>query len=125
MMKRILVPAFLALLGPLPAQAADPALFHLAVKDAPVENGKVLDIEFKEVERTPDASTVRIIRRSGGSVSSSMFVVRGLCGLARARGQQYVTGERIDKEHMRVTFPDTPPEGGKGFTMAQCELLHY
>jgi len=125
MMMRILAPACLMLLAPVLAQAADPALFHLAVKDVPVENGKVLDIEFNEVERTPDASTVQIIRRSGGSVSSSMFVVRGLCGLARARGQQYVTGERIDREHMRVSFPDTPPERDKGFTMAQCELLHY
>lgn len=124
-MKRILAPVVLSLLASLPAQAADPALLHLAVKDVPVENGKVLDIEFTEVERTPDASTVRIVRRSGGSVSSSMFVVRGLCALARARGQQYVAAERVGKETMRVTFPATPPEPEKGFTMAQCELLHY
>jgi len=124
-MKRIIAPVFLALLTPMLAQAADPPLFHLAVKDVPVENGKLLDIEFNEVERTPDSSTVQIVRRAGGSVSSSMFVVRGMCGLARARGQQYVAGERVDKEHMIVTFLKAPPERDKGFTMAQCELLRY
>jgi len=124
-MKRTLAFTLLALIAPFLAHAADPPLFHLAVKNVPVENGNMLDIEFKEVERTPESSTVQIVRRAGGSVSSSLFVARGICGLARARGQQYVTGERIDKEHMRVTFPATPPEPDKGFTMAQCALLHY
>ena len=123
-MKHTIASALLALLAPF-AHAANPPLFQLAVKNVPVENGKALDIEFNEVERAPESSTVQILRRSGGSVSSSMFVVRGMCGLARARGQQYVAGERIDKEHMRVTFPATPPEPDKGFTMAQCDLLHY
>jgi hypothetical protein len=57
-----------------------------------------------------------------------MFIVRGLCGLARARGKHYIVTTRIadgEKERYTVTFPQVPPELGKGFTMEQCELLGY
>lgn len=117
----------LALAAPI-AQAGDSELFHLVVKDVPVENGKVLDMEFHEIERNAEASTVQITRRSGGSVSSSMFILRGMCGLARARGAQNFTPVRIageEKERFTVSFSQDPPDAGKGFTMAQCALLRY
>jgi len=106
---------------------AETPLFHLVVSDQPVENGKVLDMEFHEIERDADGSTVQIIRRSGGSVSSSMFIVRGLCGVVRSRGKQYVVSEPVAGEGVRyrLTFPDTPPEQGKGWTIAQCDLLGF
>jgi hypothetical protein len=110
------------------ALASDPELFHLSVKDVPVENGKVLNMEFHEIERTTDSSTVQIARQSGGSVSSSMFILRGMCGLARSRSAQYFVPTRIvgeEKERFTVTFPQVPPAPGKGFTMAQCDLLRY
>jgi hypothetical protein len=108
-------------------QAADPQLFHLAIADVSVENGKVLNMEFQEVAREAGASTVQITRRSGGSVSSSMVILRGICGLARSRGKQHFVTEQVVGESNRytVTFPETPPEPGKGFTIAQCELLRY
>lgn len=125
-MKRLLV-IVACLYSPLMSFAAEPALFHLAVKDAPVENGKVLDMDFQEVTRAPEASTIVVTRRSGGSVSSSMFILRGMCGVARARGKAYFVPERIagEGERYTATFSDTPPAPGKGFTMEQCELMHF
>lgn len=127
-MKQVLVLAAVLAMTPLVAPASDPELFHLSVKDVPVENGKVLDMEFQEIERKTDSSTVQIARRSGGSVSSSMFVLRGMCGLARSRGARYFVPIRIageDKGRYTVSFPQVSPEPGKGFTMAQCELMRY
>lgn len=127
-MKRLVVLAGILALAPPGALASDPALFHLSAKDVPVENGKVLDMAFQEIERKTDSSTVRIARRSGGSVSSSMFILRGMCGLARSRSAQYFIPTRIageESERYAVTFPPVAPEPGKGFTMAQCELLRY
>ena len=127
-MTRLFVFAGSLALTPLSAFATDPTLFHLAAKDVRVENGKVLNMEFHEVERKTDSSTVQIARRSGGSVSSSMFILRGMCGLARSRSAQYFIPTRIageDTERYTVTFPQVTPEPGKGFTMAQCELMRY
>lgn len=127
-MQRIAVLAILLLIAPFAsAQAADPPLFHLAVADVPAENGKVLNMEFQEVAREAASSTVQITWRSGGSVSSSMFTLRGMCGLARSRGKQHFVTEQVAGERGRfiVTFPELAPEPGKGFTMAQCELLRY
>lgn len=41
-------------------------LVHLAVKSQPAENGKVLNMEFRETERTADASIVNVTFISGG-----------------------------------------------------------
>lgn len=121
------IPALFIALFSFAAQAAEPPLFHLSVADAPVENGKVLDMEFEEVQRDEATSTVQVTRRSGGSVSSSMFVLRGMCGLARARGKQNFAIRPVDGDKTRfmVTFPDAPPAVGKFFTMAQCDLMRY
>jgi hypothetical protein len=126
-MKRTITLAALMLLAPFAAHAADPQLYHLAVADAPVENGKLLDMEFVEVAREAGASTVQITRRSGGSVSSAMFILRGMCGLAHSRGKRNFVPQQLAGEPDRytVTFPETPPEAGKGFTITQCELLRY
>ena len=126
-MRRYLPLALVILFTPFAAQASDPPLFQLAAADAPVENGKMLNMEFQELKREAETSTVQITRRSGGSVSSSMFVLRGMCGLARLRGKQNFVAEQVagDSNRFTVSFPATPPEGGKGFTMAQCELMRY
>lgn len=127
-MQRLFILAGILALTPVSALASDTALFQLSVKDVPVENGKVLNLEFREIERTADASIVQIAQRSGGSVSSSMFILRGMCGLARSRSAQYFIATRIAgeaTERYTVTFPQGAPEPGKGFTMAQCELMRY
>ncbi len=127
-MKQLFVLVGVLALTPLCASANDPTLFHLSVKDVPVENGKVLDMELQEIERKADSSTVQVVRRSGGSVSSSMFVLRGMCGLARSRGAHYFIPTRIEgetSERYAVRFPQAAPEPGQGFTMAQCELMRF
>ncbi|ELX10763.1 hypothetical protein Jab_2c28630 [Janthinobacterium sp. HH01] len=128
-MSKIIALASFMLLAPCVVQAADPELFHLAVADVPVESGKVLNIEFQEVVREAETSIVQVTRRSGGSVSSSMFILRGMCGLARARGKKNFVPEQVvgDTSRFTVTFPDTPPDpdARKGFTMAQCDLMRY
>lgn len=130
-MRRMIALILPILLMPLATYAADTAadtqLFRLTIADTPVENGKVLNMEFQEVARETGRSTVQLTRRSGGSVSSSMFILRGMCGLARSRGKQYFVVEQFAGESNRytVTFPEIAPEAGKGFTIAQCELLQY
>ncbi|UUZ53592.1 hypothetical protein LP419_33465 [Massilia sp. H-1] len=95
--------------------------------DVPVENGKVLNMAFQEVSRTETSSSVQITRRSGGSVSSSMFILRGMCGVARARGKQFFVTERVagESDRLTVNFPASAPESGKVFTLAQCEMMGY
>lgn len=112
------------------AQSHDPdypALFHLEVKDAPAENGKVLNMEFSETARTDANSTVLVTRRSGGSVSSSMFVLRGMCGLTRARDKQNFLPQAMPDQPggYLVTFPNIALPKDKGFSMAQCKLIGY
>jgi len=126
-MQRIIALALLTQLIPLTAHAADPKLFHLAVADVPAERGKVLNMEFQEVSRETVSSTVQITFRSGGSVSSSMFILRGMCGLARARGKENFLTEQVagDSSRFTVTFPGTPPDDEKGFTMKQCKQMQY
>lgn len=125
----------LALFAPLAwitpaAQSADPVqspMFELHIKDAPAENGKVLNMDFSETARTDENSTVLVTRKSGGSVSSSMFVLRGMCGLARARKKQNFLPQPVPGQPggYIVTFPDAPPPKDKGFSMTQCDSIGY
>ena len=126
-MERKIALALLILFTPLITRAADPQLFRLAVSDVPVENSKLLNMEFQEVARDELASTVQVTRRSGGSVSSSMFVMRGMCGLTRSRGKQNFVPKAVEGQQDRytVTFPETAPEPGKGFSISQCDLMRY
>ncbi|MDQ2819260.1 MAG: hypothetical protein M3Y65_02480 [Pseudomonadota bacterium] len=126
-MKSLIALITLALAMPLAVHAAEPPLFQLVVTDAPVENGKLLDMEFHEVARTAEGSTVQIVRRSGGSLSSSMFVLRGMCGVVRVRCTRQFQVEKLagDDERYSVTFPSTQLDASKGFTLAQCEQMKY
>ena len=126
-MKQLIARVMIFLMFPLVAHAEETPLIHLIVKDQPVENGKMLDMEFHEVDRQAESSTVQIVRRTGGSVSSSMFVLKGMCAIARSRGEQYFVAEKAgdNNERFAVTFPKAPPERGKSFSIAQCDLLRY
>ena len=112
------------------AHAVEP-LVHLEAKGQTVENGKTIDMEFTEVERRSDASIVQVIFRSGGSVSSSLFILRGMCSVARARGEVYFKSTRLPAPEGRyiVRFPRDAPSasetapGGEVFSLAQCDRL--
>jgi hypothetical protein len=125
--KQLIARIMIFLMVPLVAIADESLLIHLIAKDQPVENGKVLDIEFHEVDREAESSTVQIIRHTGGSVSSSMFVLKGMCAIARSRGEQYFVAEKVvgNNELFTVTFPKAPTERGKGFSLSQCDLMRY
>lgn len=107
MRNKILVAAFFAGTSVLSLAQESAALVQLEVKDVPVENGKKLEMSFQEIEREADYSIVDVSFVSGGSVSSSMFIMRGMCKVMRARGEKYFQVEEISKpgKRYRVRFP--------------------
>jgi hypothetical protein len=78
---------------------------------------------------------VHITFVSGGSVSASMFVLRGMCGLAKARGEQYFRSNPLSKSPMKlqVIFQKTvtaealrpAKPADKVFSVAECDLLKF
>lgn len=113
--------------------ASEPVLFHLNVQGQPVENGKTLNMNYQELERGNDFSIVEVTFTSGGSVSSAMFILRGTCGVARARGEKYFRTEQLSKAPItfRVQFlpeateRDLQPEKttAKVWSVAECALI--
>ena len=121
------------------------SLVSLDVNDEPVENGKTLKMEFREIKRTAKESTVRVVFHSGGSVSSSMFVVRGSCAIAKSRGMQFFrnTNEvEIDGSTTEYTIAfsnsrndsalKVQPSGGSAdddedgvFSTGECRMLGF
>ena len=110
-------------------------LVHLTVNDAPNAGGKPLVMEVTEVERTEAQSIVEVKYISGASVPSSMFAMRGMCAVARARGAAYFRTEPMPGMPQRqvVTFPTERPASGLGsagsgkpdtvFALTDCALL--
>ena len=130
-----------ALIGPSAAEAADD-LVHLEVLDQRAENGKVLDMRVDEIERGPEASIVEVRFTSGGSVSSSMFVMKAMCRVAESRQASYFLTEPVGgtPTRYRVTFPkdatgptiDVPATGPRpartmpaAIPVAQCRLVGF
>jgi hypothetical protein len=117
--------------------AATLELYALEMNDALADDGRVVTRTFREVERRPTSSIVDLVTEAGSSVSSFTFVLRGMCGVARARGEQYFTGRTLSRSpiRMEITFqksaPDPAsfgrlePEPGKEkvFSMAECDVL--
>lgn len=116
-----------------PVPTGAPELVSFSVADAPVENGKKLNASFRELRREPDHSVVRAAVVSGGSVSSSMFILRGACLVLHARGARYVTvapEPGASSDTFRLTFPAqaAPEPGGPGkgaFSAGDCRLLGF
>ena len=116
------------------ATAPAPAsLFSLSVEDVPAENGKKLNMVLRELSREAESSLVQVTFVSGGSVSSSMFILRGMCGLMRVRGENYFASERVSNSltQYRMTFPKVVGEQAlrgpdkKAFSAAECSLLGF
>jgi hypothetical protein len=116
-----------------PASGAD-ELVHLTVKDAPAANGKTLDMDFKEIERTAGSSIVEVSFASGSSVASSLFVMRGMCAVTRARGEKYFTSERVatGPTRYKVAFPSDPLPAQRNslgpervVSLSECALLQF
>lgn len=71
-----------------PTAPAGEKLFHLEVNDKN-PGGKDLVMSFEEVKREEKTSTVKVIMKSGASVPSAMFIMRGFYDLANKRKMRY------------------------------------
>lgn len=106
-------------------------LFLFDATDVPAENGKRLNMTLRELIRKPGASIVEVTFVSGGSVSSSMFVLRGMCALMQVRGAKFFASIPVSKipQRYEVTFPKavgmTASRGSsqKVFSESDCALL--
>jgi beta-lactamase regulating signal transducer with metallopeptidase domain len=70
---------------------AEAALVRLEGKGKDADGKTVVLMRFEELQRDAATSTVRVtsIGGGGGSVGSPMFIVRGACEIAKARGAAY------------------------------------
>jgi hypothetical protein len=94
---------------------ASTGLVQMEVKQSAVSGGKPLEMEFREVERETNASIVEVKYVSGASVPSSMFVMRGVCKVVRARGAKYFSSQKVfgafeGKTRYRVSFHERADE---------------
>ncbi len=71
-----------------PSASAAEKLFHLEVNEKN-PGGKDLVINFEEVKREEKTSTVKVTMKSGASVPSTMFIMRGFYDLAQKRKMRY------------------------------------
>lgn len=106
----VVVPALLAALSCAALAANDAAsspesLYLLSAHAAPAEDGTLLTMTVRETARAPDLSVVEVEYVSGGS-ASSLFLLRGLCGLMQARAQTLAVAEQVSERpvRFRVTF---------------------
>jgi hypothetical protein len=135
-MRRCLVAALLAVSAHAATAQVGADLVHLTAKDAPVENGKQLDMTFEEIKRSPEASLVEVTYPAAGTAApSSMFILKGMCSIAESRGKQYFRAVQLSKKPLRygVTFPEesgpADPKPAtvtdKVFSVAECALLNF
>ena len=111
--RNIAIGISMVLMGACASKADTFALVRLSVQQSRVENGKTLDMEFRETERCENYSIVEVIFVSGGSVPSSLFELRGVCTVARAQRAKYFTIEPITGAstgtRYRILFSPHPP----------------
>lgn len=114
-----------------PAHAAQ-SLIHMKADEAASGKGKPLRMELREIERNAHRSVVDVRFQSGGSVSSSLFVMKGLCAIAADRGAAYFRKvSEVPQTHGtryviaysdRAAGPELGPVAGKG-SNANAEVL--
>jgi hypothetical protein len=134
-MRKVLISVFAATLASGAMGHNDPMLVQLSVKDVALDNGQGLEMSFQEVERAAGYSVAEVRHSAGGSVSSSMFVLRGMCGVAHSRGKQYFRAVQLSKTptRYRITFPPSAAESDPGpaeitdkvFSLPECALLNF
>ena len=117
------------------AFAAEPQLFQLSVSGERVGNGKTLTMSYQELSRDVGSSVVEVIFVSGGSVSASMFTLRGSCALALARGEQFFRVVTLSRKPIRFelhflaeaseTQRNPVNKAEKVFSRDECNLLGF
>ena len=111
--KHLIASSLLAVLPCLAASADISAsspepLYVLSARAVAAEDGTLLTMTVRETKRTPDFSIVDVEYVSGGS-ASSLFLVRGLCGLMLARERKLAVAEQVSEHpvQFRLSFPDS------------------
>jgi hypothetical protein len=115
--------------------AADAPLFNFSMPTLPGKDGASGSMKFEEIDRTDKNSVVEVSGTTPGSDWSSTFLLYGMCGLAKARGQRYFQAKEIDSGPLtfEVTFPMTSPNSAVPFNgiapnvfpVSQCPVLTY
>jgi hypothetical protein len=83
----VLAALFIYLTPTRAATATD--LVYMEAQSEPAENGKILKMIFRETERNSEQSIAQVTFESGGSVSSSLFIIKGFCKIAKSRKSKY------------------------------------
>lgn len=115
------------------ATAAADGRVSLSVDEPGSAGGKPLKMTFNEVVREPDHSIAEVTFEAGSSVASSLFVLRGVCAVLRARQQVYVRSDALPLEprRYRLSFPAQPAaeelsgRGKRVFSVDDCTLLRF
>lgn len=111
-------------------------LVRLSSQDMPAEHGRQQEMNFVETRRGADASLVEVTMPPGPlTVSSAMFILKGLCSIAESRGKQYFRAVQLGHKPLRlgVTFPEeSGPQDARvtrvtdrTFSQAECSLLNF
>lgn len=104
----------MALMPTLVLSAGD-ALFRTTMSWVPDSDGQQLKLAFEEVDRTSDISVVEVSGAAKQTSSqmdrSAGFILRGMCGLAKARKQRFFQAKEIDKDPLtyEIRFLATGP----------------
>jgi hypothetical protein len=104
----------MALIPTVLLSAGDP-MFRTSMSWVPDSDGQQLKLAFEEVDRTDDSSIVEVSGAAKQTPSqmdrSSGFILRGMCGLAKARKQRFFQAKQIDKDPLtyEVRFLATGP----------------
>ena len=92
-------------------KAPNPVLFSYSPEEKP-EIPKEDHRYFREIKRTPEYSVVEY-NLGPGSVAGPMFMVKGMCGLMRARGKKVAHGydSLVDAplHQTHIKFPNISP----------------
>ncbi|GAB3455411.1 hypothetical protein GCM10027321_07810 [Massilia terrae] len=135
-MRKSIVAAVLVLSANAVGAQSSADLVRLSGRDMPAEHGKPQDMSFVETRRGADASLVEVTMPPGPlTVSSAMFILKGLCSVAESRGKQYFRAVQLAHKPLRlgVTFPEEPgPQDtrvtsvtDRTFSQAECSLLNF
>ncbi len=105
----LLIP--MAVLVPVLAVSADASFFNFSMSGPLGKGGTQVSMKFEEIDRTDKISVVEVSGTSAESNLSTGFLLNGMCGLARKRGQHYFQAKQVDSDPLtfEVTFPKTAP----------------
>jgi hypothetical protein len=107
-------------------------LVRLIYKDDSAQGGDKVLMEFRETERTKAGSVAQVSAEAGGPVTSSLFTMRGMCAITRARGEKFFSTTRIASGPSRYSIvfpqsqsatPDKASNSNRVISLDECQLM--